>query len=78
MRAIELDVCPLEEDLWGVAGAADGADHKLIEDGQRDGCSCVRTEIEPTRVVIVGNDIRVWSHLHVWKAHVCIHCVIYV
>ena len=31
--AVELNVRPLEEDLWGVAAAADGANHKLVEDG---------------------------------------------
>ena len=60
---VELDVCPLEEDLWGIAGATNGANHKLVEDGQGDSCGSVCAEVEPTGVVVIGNDVGVWSHL---------------
>ena len=61
--AVELDVCPLEEDLWGVARTADRANHQLVEDGKRNGCGSVCAEVEATGVVVVWNDIGVWSHL---------------
>lgn len=61
--AVELNVGPLEEDLWGVTGTANGADNELVEDGQGDGCGSVGAEVKTARVVVVGNDIGVWSNL---------------
>ena len=63
MGAVELNVSPLEEDLWSVAAAADGADHELVEDGEGNGCGCVCAEVEPTGVIVIGNDIGIWSNL---------------
>ena len=63
MGAIELNVGPLEEDLWSIAAAADGADHELVEDGEGNGCGRVGAEVEPTGVIVIGNDIGVWSNL---------------
>ena len=60
---VELNVSPLEEDLWGIAGATNGANHELVEDGQGDGCSSVCAEVEPTGVIVIGNNVGVWSHL---------------
>ena len=67
MGAVELDVGPLEEELWGVAAAANRAHHELVEDGHGNGCSCVCAEVELTGVIVVGDDVKVWSNLQVYN-----------